>query len=33
LKETNPILQYDRDGNLYTAELTMSSFARPDAGR
>jgi len=28
LKRLKPIMQYEREGNLYVAELTMSSFPR-----
>ena len=28
LERIKPIFQYDRDGGLYTAEVTLSSFAR-----
>jgi hypothetical protein len=28
LKEVKPITEYHREGNLYLAEMTMSSFGR-----
>ena len=28
LKKTKPLAQYDREGGLYTAEVTLSGFAR-----
>ena len=29
LKRIKPVMRYERQGNLYIAELTMSSFRRP----
>ncbi len=31
LKFVKPVTEYQRQGNLYVGEFTMSSFARPDA--
>ena len=33
LKYIKPIAQYDRDGNLYLATMTVSDFVRPGPGR
>ena len=30
LKRVKPIAQYDREGNLYVGEMTMSSFHRQE---
>ena len=32
LKRAQPVAQYDREGNLYVGEMTMSSFARQGQG-
>ena len=31
MKHINAVAEYDRDGGLYTAEMTVSSFIRPGA--
>ena len=33
LKYVKPLMQYDREGELYVAEVTMSGFARPGRGQ
>ena len=33
LKYVKPLMQYDREGGLYVAEVTMSGFARPGLGQ
>ena len=33
LKYVKPLMQYDREGGLYVAEVTMSGFARPGQGQ
>ena len=30
LKRVKPILEYEREGGLYLADITLSSFTRPD---
>ena len=32
LKRIKPVIRYERQGNFYIAELTMSSFRRPGQG-
>ncbi len=33
MEHVKPLVQYDRQGGLYVAEMTMSGFARPGQGR
>ena len=33
MKRVKPVAEFPREGNLYVAELTLSSFARQDPGR
>ena len=32
VKKIKPVMRYDREGNLYVAELSMTSFHRPSPG-